>query len=168
MQVAGEDPAGVADRLPARQLQLVGAQHDRRRAQLRHPDLERDAGPRRRLLEDQRHRAAGERIAALPPLPSALQLLGALEQREQLLAVELLAGEEVAGRKLGGRWSHRAADTRAVQLTAMTWNVFHGRDWPPEPELQVRAHKGNFRRGPRLGERLRADELGPVRRIRRR
>jgi endonuclease/exonuclease/phosphatase family metal-dependent hydrolase len=35
----------------------------------------------------------------------------------------------------------------------MTWNVFHGRDWPPEPELQVRAHKGNFRRGPRLGTR---------------
>jgi endonuclease/exonuclease/phosphatase family metal-dependent hydrolase len=33
----------------------------------------------------------------------------------------------------------------------MTWNVFHGRDWPPEPELQVRAHKGNCRRGPRLG-----------------
>ena len=44
------------------------------------------------------------------------------------------------------------ADTRAVQLTAMTWNLFHGRDWPPEPELQVRAHKGNFRRGPRLGK----------------
>jgi len=35
----------------------------------------------------------------------------------------------------------------------MTWNLFHGRDWPPEPALQVRAHKGNFRRGPRLGER---------------
>lgn len=34
----------------------------------------------------------------------------------------------------------------------MTWNVFHGRDWPPEPELQVRAHKGNFHRGPRLGD----------------
>jgi endonuclease/exonuclease/phosphatase family metal-dependent hydrolase len=34
----------------------------------------------------------------------------------------------------------------------MTWNVFHGRDWPPEPELQVRAHKGNLRRGPRLGK----------------
>jgi endonuclease/exonuclease/phosphatase (EEP) superfamily protein YafD len=39
-----------------------------------------------------------------------------------------------------------------MELTAMTWNVFHGRDWPPEPALQVRAHKGNFRRGPRLGE----------------
>jgi endonuclease/exonuclease/phosphatase family metal-dependent hydrolase len=35
----------------------------------------------------------------------------------------------------------------------MTWNLFHGRDWPPEPTLQVRAHKGNVRRGPRLGER---------------
>ena len=35
----------------------------------------------------------------------------------------------------------------------MTWNLFHGRDWPPVPELQVRAHKGNFRRGPRRGER---------------
>jgi endonuclease/exonuclease/phosphatase family metal-dependent hydrolase len=35
----------------------------------------------------------------------------------------------------------------------MTWNVFHGRDWPPEPALQIRGHKGNFRRGPRLGER---------------
>jgi hypothetical protein len=34
----------------------------------------------------------------------------------------------------------------------MTWNLFHGRDFPPEPELQVRAHKGNFRRGPRLGK----------------
>jgi endonuclease/exonuclease/phosphatase (EEP) superfamily protein YafD len=40
-----------------------------------------------------------------------------------------------------------------VELTAMTWNVFHGRDWPPEPALQVRGHKGNFRRGPRMGER---------------
>jgi hypothetical protein len=35
----------------------------------------------------------------------------------------------------------------------MTWNLFHGRDWPPEPALRVRAHKGNCRRGPRLGER---------------
>jgi endonuclease/exonuclease/phosphatase (EEP) superfamily protein YafD len=34
----------------------------------------------------------------------------------------------------------------------MTWNVFHGRDWPPEEELQVRAHKGNWRRGPIRGK----------------
>jgi hypothetical protein len=35
----------------------------------------------------------------------------------------------------------------------MTWNLFHGRDWPPEPALQIHARKGNCRRGPRLGER---------------
>ncbi|MFL5906567.1 MAG: endonuclease/exonuclease/phosphatase family protein [Solirubrobacterales bacterium] len=40
-----------------------------------------------------------------------------------------------------------------MELTAMTWNLFHGRDWPPEPDLQVRAHKGNWRHGPRRGER---------------
>jgi len=34
----------------------------------------------------------------------------------------------------------------------MTWNVFHGRDWPPEEGLQVRAHKGNCRRGPIRGK----------------
>ncbi len=34
----------------------------------------------------------------------------------------------------------------------MTWNLFHGRDWPPEPELQVKAKKGNWRRGPCLGK----------------
>jgi Endonuclease/Exonuclease/phosphatase family len=44
-----------------------------------------------------------------------------------------------------------AADTTGVQLVAFTWNVFHGRDWPPEPELQVRAQKGNWRRGPIRG-----------------
>jgi endonuclease/exonuclease/phosphatase family metal-dependent hydrolase len=41
-----------------------------------------------------------------------------------------------------------------VQITAMTWNLFHGRDWPPEPALQIGARKGNWRRGPRLGERF--------------
>jgi hypothetical protein len=38
-----------------------------------------------------------------------------------------------------------------MQIRLLTWNLFHGRDWPPEPELQVRARKGNWRRGPRLG-----------------
>jgi endonuclease/exonuclease/phosphatase (EEP) superfamily protein YafD len=39
-----------------------------------------------------------------------------------------------------------------MEIKAMTWNLFHGRDWPPEPDLQVRARKGNWRRGPRLGK----------------
>ena len=91
--------------------------------------------------------SATERPARAPaPSPglALLELGGALEQRRQRLwAIELLAGEKVR--------AHEAADTTRVQLKAMTWNVFHGRDWPPEPELQIRAHKGNFRRGPRRG-----------------
>src|SRR5262249_29849147 len=153
MQIAGEDPAGVRDRLASSQLQFVGAQHDRSRAELRDADLERDPRPRRRLLEDQRDRPAGERVAALAPVAAALELLGSVEQSQELVSIELLSGQEIARRELGGRRTHEATDTRAVQLTAMTWNVFHGRDWPPEPELQVRAHKGNLRRGPRLGNR---------------
>jgi Endonuclease/Exonuclease/phosphatase family len=38
------------------------------------------------------------------------------------------------------------------KVHALTWNLFHGRDWPPEEKLQHRAHKGNWRRGPIRGE----------------
>jgi len=38
-----------------------------------------------------------------------------------------------------------------MRTPLLTWNLFHGRDWPPEPELQVRAKKGNWRRGPVRG-----------------
>jgi len=38
-----------------------------------------------------------------------------------------------------------------MELRLLTWNVFHGRDWPPEPEIRVRAQKGNWRRGPIRG-----------------
>ena len=42
-------------------------------------------------------RAAGERRRApSPAITAALELLGALEQRQQLVAIELLAGQEVA------------------------------------------------------------------------
>ena len=39
-------------------------------------------------------------VSALAPFPAALELLGAIEQRQQLAAVELLARQEVAGRKM--------------------------------------------------------------------
>src|SRR5262249_55827483 len=153
VEVAGEDPSCVGDRLSAGQLELVGAQDDRRRAQLRHPDLERDTGARRGLLEDQGHRPPHQSVGSLSPLPAALELLGPFQQGQQLIPIDFLAGEEMARWAGGGLRRHEAADTTRVQLTVMTWNLFHGRDWPPEPPLQVRAHKGNFRRGPRLGER---------------
>jgi len=46
-----------------------------------------------------------------------------------------------------------------MELHALTWNLFHGRDWPPEEQLQQRAHKGNWRRGP-----IRGDEYEQVNR----
>jgi hypothetical protein len=37
-------------------------------------------------------------------------------------------------------------------IRALTWNVFHGRDWPPEEQLLKNARKGNCRRGPLRGK----------------
>ena len=74
--------------------------------------------------------------ARSPPPPSALLLPGTLElertveQPSQLGGVELGSGQKVRHRE--------AADTTRVQIDAITWNLFHGRDWPPEPELQFR------------------------------
>jgi endonuclease/exonuclease/phosphatase family metal-dependent hydrolase len=33
--------------------------------------------------------------------------------------------------------SRRAADTSSVQLRVLTWNLFHGRDFPPDPSLRT-------------------------------
>jgi endonuclease/exonuclease/phosphatase (EEP) superfamily protein YafD len=38
-----------------------------------------------------------------------------------------------------------------MEISALTWNLFHGRDWPPEEELHRRAHKGNWRGGAMRG-----------------
>jgi endonuclease/exonuclease/phosphatase (EEP) superfamily protein YafD len=46
----------------------------------------------------------------------------------------------------------RQTSAHPMELHALTWNVFHGRDWPPEEKLQRRAHKGNWRPGPIRGE----------------
>jgi len=33
--------------------------------------------------------------------------------------------------------SLQAADTKRVRLTAISWNLFHGRDFPPDPQLRT-------------------------------
>jgi len=55
--VAAEDPRRVAERLAAADLGPLRRQVDRVAAELEHADLERDAGARRRLLEDHAERA---------------------------------------------------------------------------------------------------------------
>ncbi len=91
--VAGEDVGGVAQRLAARELQLVGAQHDGMAAELVHADLEGQARARGGLLEDQRDAPPGERLRGQR---RGLQLERAVEQRVQLGGGELGPGEEVA------------------------------------------------------------------------
>ena len=59
--VAGEHERGVAHRLAAGDLQLVGAQHHRVAAELEDAGLERQARARRGLLEEQGDGAARER-----------------------------------------------------------------------------------------------------------
>ena len=91
--VAREHERGVAQRLAARELQLVGAQHDRVAAELVDADLERQPRARRGLLEDQRDAAPGERLRGER---RALQLERAVEQRVELAARQLGPGEEMA------------------------------------------------------------------------
>jgi endonuclease/exonuclease/phosphatase family metal-dependent hydrolase len=126
VEVAGEHPRGVGDRLPPRELQLAFAEDDRRRAQLGDADLEGDPRPRRRAFEDQADAAPGQGIGAAARAPAAFQLERLAEQLAELERAQLFACEEIA---------LQAPDTKRVQFTALTWNLFHGRDFPPDPEL---------------------------------
>lgn len=51
--------------------------------------------------------------------------MGTVEQLAELKRPELIACEEVT----------QAEDTKRVQLIAIAWNLFHGRDFPPNPAL---------------------------------
>jgi hypothetical protein len=93
VDVAREHERRVLDRFAARQLHLVGAQDHRVPAELDDPGLERHAGARRRLLEDERHDPAFER-ARRPR--RGLQLGRPAQQRVELVGGQLRAGEEVA------------------------------------------------------------------------
>ncbi len=128
LEVAGENAGGVADRLAPTELELVGAKGDGMPAELGDPDLKRHSGARRRPLEEQRDRPALERRRALSRAPSRLQLGRAIEKPLELRAAKLLTGEEVPSH--GKRGMIRRMPTRVV-----SWNLFHGRDFPPDPAL---------------------------------
>ena len=94
VDVAGQHPAGVLDRLASPQLEVARGQDDRMCPQLRHGHLERDAGARARLLEDQRDRSTGE--PALVRLGSSLHVGGEIEQLAELFRAQIVDGEVVA------------------------------------------------------------------------
>src|SRR5919109_78804 len=74
---------------------LAAREVHRAAAELQDTDLERHAGAQRRLLEDQRQRAAGQRRAAAAFLPPLLEVGRQLEQVEHALAREVRAADEV-------------------------------------------------------------------------
>src|ERR1700730_11045044 len=87
-----EHERGVAQRLAARELKLLGAKHDGVASQLGDPDLERQSRARRGLLEDQRHapalerpRGAGLALELERPVQQPVELGGAqLRPREKM------------------------------------------------------------------------------------
>jgi len=109
VDVTAEHHGGVADRLAAAQLEVVGAQVQRRPAEVRHADLEGDAGPRRGLLEDHPERAAGQDAMLLTRLLGPLQLVGEVEEDADLLRVPVPHGSETAALQLLGDLDHRRA-----------------------------------------------------------
>ena len=117
LHVAREDPRRVADRLAARELHLAGAQDQRMPAQLDDAGLVGEPRARARLLEQQRDDRALERARRAR---RGLQLVRAVEQREQLVARQFGAGEEVA----------RQAREDSAVMRILTWNLFHGRAVP--------------------------------------
>jgi endonuclease/exonuclease/phosphatase family metal-dependent hydrolase len=129
VEVAREHPARVADRLAARKLQFVAAQDYRRRPQLGDADLEGNPRPGRGLLEDEGNAAPGQIAGTRALSATGFELRGEVEQLGELEGPELVAGEEISLRQ--------AADTREMQLTAISWNLFHGRDFPPDPALRT-------------------------------
>ena len=66
VDVARQHARGIGERLAAAELHFLGGQHDGVAAELAHGDLERDAGARRRPLEDHRQCLAGERPIGAP------------------------------------------------------------------------------------------------------
>ena len=86
VQVARQDVGRVADRLAPPELEVGCREMERRAAELGHSDLERDARPGRRLLEDQPDGAAGEEVGRLALGARRLQLVGEVEDLLELIA----------------------------------------------------------------------------------
>src|SRR5690348_5577433 len=106
VDVARQHARGVGDRLPASELPVARREEERVSAQLKRPDLERDARARRRLHEDHGERLSGERLLVVR---AASHAFGEHEQRVELVASGVGNGEEVGTHWLvvagaGGWW----------------------------------------------------------------
>src|SRR3954449_5042776 len=95
VDIAGQYPGGILDRLPPSQLDVTGGKEERVPAELEGADLEGDSGAGRALGEDHGQRLAGERLL---PIVAALHAGGQIENGEELGFGEVRNREEMAGR----------------------------------------------------------------------
>ena len=138
VDVAGEDAGGVADRLAAGELHFVAAEDDRVGAELGDADVEGDPGPGRGLLEDQGDAATGERCrrrsARRRPAFSSAARSSSLPSSKAPSSSPVRKFNKGA---LRFACDQQARILRTVELTALGWNLFHGRDLPPDPKLRT-------------------------------
>ena len=79
VQVPREHRRRVLERLAAAELEVAGREVEAGAAELRDSDLEGNARPRRRLLEDHSQRPAGEEVVLLALFLQRFQLVGEVE-----------------------------------------------------------------------------------------
>src|SRR5690606_19777161 len=115
IDIARKHTRRVADRLAPPDLHLVRAEYHGIAAELLHPDLERNPGPSRRLLEDHGKHLAGERgRRALAALEGGAEL----QHAPQLGCIDAVEVEEVPG----AAHADRAVQARSTAATAVsTW-----------------------------------------------
>ena len=106
--------------------------------ELGHADLERDAGAGRGLLEQQRDAACPRSaLGSLAARPARLQLQR--RGRAARSARRRVSSSPVRkSRAMGSRaWYDRLTRTILApwRSASITWNLFHGRDFPPDPAL---------------------------------
>ena len=122
MHIPREHPPGIANGLAPGQLQLVAAENDGRRPELRNSNLKRHPGTRRRLLEYERDGASGQRLNTQASGASGLELKRTLEQAGELAGRELTTGEEVRwvrGQEIGALL-RAAAGVRVIARPSAT------------------------------------------------
>ena len=120
VEVAGQDGAGVADRLAPAQLQVVGREVEAVAAELADSDLERDTSPCGGLLEDHPQRAAGEELVRLAGLLRFLERVGDVEHSLQLVGAPAADAREVAALQVLRNLGHRArAHASGIDLSGL-------------------------------------------------
>src|SRR3990172_540149 len=117
VRIPGKDARGVPDRLPAADLRVLRGQEERVTAQPGHRNLERDAGPGRRLLEDHRQRLPRERPDRPPRPPAPLPRRSRTDQGEDLPVGEVEDPQQVLlhdFRPSAGRTAERISSARSI------------------------------------------------------